>query len=112
MEASDYYNPILLKFKENAVWKTPHSCAATVSVDNGELQWMFRDCLNCGFDRQGETLPKFRADIVVPGSRFQQILIRLWGPDNWEAHGFLNRPALTRCHGITSEGFCSWRVMR
>jgi Domain of unknown function (DUF6431) len=33
-------------------------------------------------------------------------------PDDQERHGFLNRPALTCCHGMTSEGFCSCREMR
>src|SRR5664279_1571019 len=40
------------------------------------------------------------------------ILIRLWYPDDRECHGFLNRPALTCSHGMTSEGFCSCRAMR
>ena len=73
---------MLLKLEKYAVRKAPHSGAPTVPVNDGELQWMFRDGLNRGFDRQGETLPKFWADIVVPCPRVQQILIRLWGPDN------------------------------
>jgi hypothetical protein len=36
----------------------------------------------------------------------------LWCPDDRERHGFLNRPALTCCHPMTSEGFCSCREMR
>jgi hypothetical protein len=35
------------------------------------------------------------------------ILIRLGGPDDRERYGFLSRPALTCCHGMTSDGFCS-----
>ena len=103
MEAGNYHNPLLLKLEENAVRKAPHSGTATVPVDDGELQWMFRDCLNRGFDRVGKTLPKFWTDVVVPRTRFQQILIRLWGPDDRECHGFLNRPALTCSQEMTSE---------
>jgi hypothetical protein len=32
-------------------------------------------------------------------------ILILWCPDDRECHGFLNRPALTCCHGMTSEGF-------
>lgn len=60
----------------------------------------------------GRNAPKFWANVVIPRPRFQQIFICLWGPDDRESHGFLNRPALTYCHGMTSEGFCSWRAMR
>ncbi len=84
----------------------------TVPVDDMELQWVFRNRLNRGFDRQGETLPKLWTDVVIPRSRFQQILIRFGGPDDRECHDFLNRPALTCCHGMTSEGFCSCLAMR
>jgi hypothetical protein len=51
MEAGNYHDPMLLKLEEYAVWKTSHSGAATVLVDDWELQWMFRYCLNRGFDR-------------------------------------------------------------
>lgn len=78
MEAGDYHNPMLLKLEEYSVREAPHSRTATVAVDDRELQRMFRDCLNCGFDRQGETLPEYWADIVIPRPRFEQILIRLW----------------------------------
>lgn len=46
-------------------------------------------------DRQRETLTKLRADVVIPSPRFQQVLIRLWCPDDRERHGFFNSPALT-----------------
>lgn len=111
VEAGDYHNP-LLNLEEYAIRKAPHSRAATVPVDDRELQWMFRDCFDCGFDCQGETVSKLWPDVVVPSPRFQQVLIRLWDPDDRECHGFLSRPALTCCHGMTSEGFCSWRAMR
>jgi hypothetical protein len=51
MEAGDYNNAMFLELEEYAVRKTPHPSAATVPVDDSELQWTFRDCLNCGFDR-------------------------------------------------------------
>ncbi len=104
--------PMLLNLEKYSVRKAPHSRTATAPVDNRELQWMFRDCLNRGLDRERETLPKLRANVVIPCPPFQQILIRLWCPDDRECHGFLNRPALTCCHGMTSEGFCSCRVIR
>lgn len=112
VEAGDYRYPMLLKFEEYAIRESPHSRTATVPVDDRELQWMFSNRFNRGLHRQGETLPKFQADVVVPCPSFQQILIRLWGPDDGEGHGFLNRPALTCCHGMTSEGFCSCRAIR
>lgn len=112
VEAGDYHNPALLKFEEYAVRKASHPRAAAVPVDDKELQGMFSNCLNRSFDRQGETLPKPGTDLVIPRPRFQQILISLWGPDDREGHGFLNRPALTCGHGMTSAGFCSCRAMR
>ena len=78
MEACDYNNAMFLKLKEYAVRKTPHSCSATVPVDHGELQWMFRHCFNGGFDCEGEAFSKVGADVVVPCPRLQQVLIRLW----------------------------------
>jgi len=112
VEAGHYHDLMLLKFEEYAIRKASHSRAAMVPVDGRELRWMFCNCLNCDFDSQGETLAKLWTDVVIPRPRFQQILIRLWGPDDRQCHGFLNRPALTCCHGMTSEGFCSCRAMR
>ena len=112
METGDYYNPMFLGLEEQTIRETPHSGAATIPVDDRKLQRMFCDCLDRSFDCQGETLPKLRADIVVPRPRIQQIFICLWSPNDGEDHGLLNRPDLTCCHGITSEGFCSWRAMR
>lgn len=79
MEAGDYHNPMLLHFEEYTVRKTPHSRTTTITVDHGELQWMFRNRLNRGFDGQGEARPKFRANVVVPCPRIEQILIRFGG---------------------------------
>jgi len=92
---------------ENAA--LPHAPAL---VGDGELQRMVRDCFDRGLDCQGKTLPKFRANIVIPSPRVQQVLIRLRRPEDGECHGFLNRPAFTCCHGMTSEGFWSCRAMR
>ena len=78
MKARDDHNPVLLDLKEDSVGEAPHSRTATVPVDDRELQWMFGYCLNCCFYCQGETLHNFRAYVVVPCPRFQQILIRLW----------------------------------
>ena len=112
VEAGYHHNPIVLHLEEYAIRETPHSRTATASVDYRKLQGMFCQCLNRDLDRQRETPTKLRADVVIPSSRFQQVLIRLWCPDDRERHGFLNRPALTCCHGMTSEGFCSCREMR
>jgi|SRR5271168_4436278 len=112
VEARDYHDPMLLRLEEYAIRKAPHPGAATVPVDGRELRCMFRDCLNRRLRLLGRTAPKFWTDVVVPSPRFQQILIGLWGPDDWECHGFLNRAGLTCCHGMTSEGFCSCRAMR
>src|SRR5450631_508526 len=112
VEAGDYHNSTLLYLEEHAIRKAPHTRTPTVPVDDRELQWTLRDRLNRGLDRQRETLPKLRANAVIPCPRFQQILVRIWYPDDRECHGFLNRPALTCCHGMTSEGSCSCRVIR
>jgi len=112
MEAGDHHYAMLLNFEEDPVGKAPHSRTPTAPVDDRELQWMFGNCFNRGFDRQSKTIAKLRANVVIPSPRIQQILIRLWYPDNRECHGFLNRAALTCCHGMTSEGFCSLRVIR
>ena len=112
MEASDYHNPMLLSLEEYSVWKAPHSRTAMASIDDRELQRIFRYCLNRRLDRQRETLPKLRANFVIPCPRFQQILVRLWYPDDRECHGFLNRPALTCSQEMTSRGFCACRAMR
>ena len=103
---------MLLGLEENAIRKESHAHAATVPVDDRELQRMFSNRLNCGFDCQGETLSQLWADIVVPCVRVQQILIRFWGPDNWEVHNFLKSPDLTCFQGMTSIEFCSCRAMR
>ena len=112
VEAGDCHNPMLLNLEEYSLGELPHSRAATVPVDNRELQWMVGDCLNRDLDRQRETLPKLREYVVIPCLRFLQILIRLWYPDDRESHGFLNSPALTCSQGMTSVGFCSCRAMR
>ena len=112
MEAGDYHNPMLLNLEEYSVWGAPHSRTPTAPVDDRELQWIFCDCRNRGFDRQRETLPKLWANVVIPGPRFQQILICIWYPDDRESHGPLNRPALTCSQGMTAEGSCSCRAMR
>jgi hypothetical protein len=112
VEAGDYNNPMLLNLEEYSVGEASYSRAATAPVDYRELQRVFYHCLNRGLDRQCKTLPELRADVVIPCPRFQQILVRLWRPDDRERHGFLNRPALTCSQGMTSEGFCSCRAMR
>jgi hypothetical protein len=68
---------MLLKLEEQAIGKAPHPSAATVPIGDGELQRTFRDCFNCGFDCQSETLPEFWTDVVVPRSGVQQILVCL-----------------------------------
>jgi hypothetical protein len=73
---------------------------------------MFRQCLNRGLDREGETLPKLRANVVIPCPRLQQILICFWNPDDRERHGFLNRPALTCSQGAVWESLEADSVSR
>jgi hypothetical protein len=112
VEAGDYHNPMLLNLEEYSVWEAPNSRTPTAPVDDRELQWIVCDCRNRGLDRQCEALRKLRANVVIPGPRFQQILIRLRCPDNRDYHGLLTRPALTCSQGMTAEGFCSCRAMR
>jgi hypothetical protein len=60
---------MFLNLEEYPIGKTPHSCAPPHSVDDRELQGMFRDCFNHGLDRQHETLPKLGASAVIPSPR-------------------------------------------
>ena len=112
MEARDDHNPVFLNLKEYSVGEAPHSDSSTVPVDDRELSWVFRDCLNRRLDCQREPLPKFGANVVIPCPRFQQILACFRHPDDWQRHNFLNRLALTCSQGMTSEGFFSCRSMR
>lgn len=112
MEAGDNHNPILLQFEENPVRKAPDSRAAAIPIGDWKLKWMLPDCLNRGFDRQAKRSPSSGRMLSYQGPRIEQVLIRLWCPDDGDSQDFLNRPALTCCHEITSEGFCSCRPMR
>jgi hypothetical protein len=78
VEAGNHHDPIRLNLEEYSVGKAPHSCTATAPVNDRKLQRMLRDCLNRGLNRQRETLPKLRPNVVIPCPRFQQILIRFW----------------------------------
>ncbi len=49
---------MLLNLEKHTVGKAPHSRTATAPVDHRELQWMFRDCLNRGLDRQRKNAPQ------------------------------------------------------
>jgi hypothetical protein len=51
MEAGYYYDPMLLNFEEDSVRKPSHSRTAAASMDDRELQWMFRYRLNRGLHR-------------------------------------------------------------
>ena len=73
MEAGNHHDPMLLNLEKYSVGKAPHSRTATAPVNDRELHWMFRHCLNRGLDRQCETLPKLRANVVIPCPRFQCI---------------------------------------
>src|SRR5229473_7531601 len=66
VEARDDHNPVLLNLKEYSVGEEPHSRTATAPVDDRELHWMFRDCLNRRLDCQREALPKLGANVVIP----------------------------------------------
>ena len=112
MEAGYHHNPMLLHLEEYAIREAPPSRPPTTSVDHGELQGVVCDCLNRGLDRQRENAPQAPGECCHTKTALLQILIRLWDPDDRRCHGFLNRPALTCCHGTTSEGFCSCRAMR
>jgi hypothetical protein len=66
VEAGDYDNSIFLNLKEYSVGEAPDPRATAVTIDDRELQWMFRYRFNRGFDREREALPKFRAYVVLP----------------------------------------------
>jgi len=51
VKAGYHQNPMLLHFEEYSVGKAPHSRPPTAPVDDRELPWPFRDCLNRGLDR-------------------------------------------------------------
>src|SRR5580698_7224587 len=71
-----------------------------------------RRFLDGTYHRLRKTLRKLRADAFVPHQRFFQLCVRLGQPNDWKRHCFLNRPALTCSHEITSEGFCWYLATR
>ena len=71
MKAGDYHYSMLLILKEYSVGKTLHSRTTKATVDDWELQWMFRDYFNRGLDLQRETFSKPRANIVISRPGFQ-----------------------------------------
>jgi hypothetical protein len=103
---------MFLNVEENPVWKAAHSRAATASMDDRKLQRMFRNAFNYSLDRLRKALAKLWTNVVIPSPSLQQILIRVWSPNDRERHCFLSSPVLTCCQGITAEGFCSWRAIR
>jgi hypothetical protein len=78
MKAGDYHNPVLLNIEEYSVRKAPYSGPPPSQVDDRESQWVLGDCFNGRIDRQRETLPKLRAYVLVPCTRFSQVCVRLW----------------------------------
>src|SRR5690348_11359432 len=103
---------MLLNLEEDSVGETPDTGTPPSAIDDGKLQWMFRDCLDRSINSPWEALSKLRAYVVIPGTRFSQFGVSLRQPDDRQRHGFLNRLALTCSQGMTSEGFCSCRAMR
>jgi hypothetical protein len=57
VETGNHHTPVLLNLEEYSIGEAPHSRTAKVAIDNSELQWLFRDCRNCGLDRKGKTFP-------------------------------------------------------
>lgn len=58
METGDYHNPQFLNLEEYTVGEAPHSRTPAFPVDDRELQWVFCDGFNRGFDRQREAFPR------------------------------------------------------
>jgi hypothetical protein len=61
-----------------------------------------------GVYRQSKPHAKVRVNAFVPGECIFQVCIRLRYPYNRQRHCFLNRPALTCSHGMTSSGLRSY----
>jgi hypothetical protein len=59
-----------LHLEEYTVGEAPHSRAAPTTVNDRELQWMFRYLLDRGLNRQRETLPKPGTNVLIPCPRF------------------------------------------
>ena len=57
---------------------------------------------------QSEPQAKVKMYIFVPGQRFSEVRIGFRYPDDRQRHCFLNRPALTCYHGMTSAGLRSY----
>jgi hypothetical protein len=72
-----------------------------------EMVRALSDGLDRFFHRQCETQAKLWAYPLVPCLGLLQFCIRFGKSYNRERHCFLNNPAFTCSHGITSEGFCS-----
>jgi hypothetical protein len=108
MKAGDYHSPFFLSFEEDSIRKSPDAGTSSPAMDDGKLPWVVRDCFNGIIDGSGETIAKFRANVVIPSPRLEQISVGSGRPDNRDFHGFLSRRALICSHGITSDGFRSW----
>lgn len=67
---------------------------------------------HCGIYRQSKPKAEVRVNAFVPGERFVEVCIRFGYPDDGQRHGFLNRPALTCSHGMTSSGLRLYWSMR
>ena len=112
VETGDHHDPLLFYEEEEPV-REPTYSGPPPSVFHYRI--MHRgggDCLDSIHHRLHEPLRKFRADTLVTGQCFFKFRVRFRQPDYRERHSSLTKPALTRSHEMTSEGFCSYLATR
>src|SRR5271166_4536187 len=102
----------VLHLKENSVRKPSDPRSSPSAMNYRKLQCSLRDGCHRSLHCNCKTLPKARANVVVPSPRLPQFCGGLGHPDDGQLHGFLNRSDLTFSQGMTSEGFCSRRSIR
>ena len=112
VKTGNHHDPRLFREKEQAVRESVDSGTPPPFFHYRILKGSRCDSLDRIHDSRREPLSKFRANRFVARQRFFQLRSRFRQPDNGKRHCFLNRPALTRSHGTTSEEFCSYFATR
>ena len=112
METGNHHNPRLFQKEEYPIRESAHSGAPPSLFYYRIVQRGYSNLLDCIRHRLRETLGKFQTDTFVPRQCFFQFRVRFRQPNNRKRHCFLNRPARTCSHGITSDGFRSYLATR
>ena len=87
--------------QNNSVWKPSDPRSSPSAMNQGKLKRSLCESFHRSFNRTCKTLPKVRANVVVPSPRLPQFRGGFGHPDDGQLHGFSNRSDLTSSHGMT-----------